>query len=222
MANSSDVSAGDDILASQYNNLRADVLNTSTGHTHNGTDAKSIAVDGTTLEISSGVPGIKDGGVGASKLGTGATFNGTVTRYYTIGAGDFSGVDKDDDIQKNGWLRPKTAGATIHTYCSLHLPNSAIITSVKAYWYCDDALASSDAKMRVRVLSDGTTGTMADFDHNSTAGYHSVEDTSISPATIDNTTNAYNISVDMTSNNSTIDIYLLGIVITYTVTVPLP
>lgn len=42
MANSSEVSAGDDILASQYNNLRADVLNTSTGHTHNGTDSKFL------------------------------------------------------------------------------------------------------------------------------------------------------------------------------------
>ena len=42
MSNSSDVSAGDDILASAYNDLRADVLNTSTGHTHNGVDSKSL------------------------------------------------------------------------------------------------------------------------------------------------------------------------------------
>ena len=33
---SANVSAGDDILASQYNNLRSDVLSTSQGHRHTG------------------------------------------------------------------------------------------------------------------------------------------------------------------------------------------
>ena len=47
MANSADVNAGDDVLASQYNNLRADVLNISTGHTHNGTDSKLLIGLGT-------------------------------------------------------------------------------------------------------------------------------------------------------------------------------
>lgn len=37
LANSSPVNAGDDILASQYNNLRDDVVNPSTGHNHDGT-----------------------------------------------------------------------------------------------------------------------------------------------------------------------------------------
>lgn len=36
MANSSDTSAGADGLATQYNNLRADVLNITTGHIHSG------------------------------------------------------------------------------------------------------------------------------------------------------------------------------------------
>ena len=35
MANSSTISVGNDILASQYNNLRLDVLDSSTGHDHN-------------------------------------------------------------------------------------------------------------------------------------------------------------------------------------------
>lgn len=41
MSNSSEVSAGDDILASQYNNLRADVIDTATGHNHDGVNSKS-------------------------------------------------------------------------------------------------------------------------------------------------------------------------------------
>lgn len=40
MANSADVSAGDLALSSQYNNLRADVLNITTGHLHDGTNAR--------------------------------------------------------------------------------------------------------------------------------------------------------------------------------------
>jgi len=45
MAESSIVSAGDDILASQYNNLRKDVIDTALGHTHNGVDSKTLAAD---------------------------------------------------------------------------------------------------------------------------------------------------------------------------------
>jgi hypothetical protein len=46
MAQSSEVFAGDDILASQYNNLRKDTIDTSLGHTHNGADSKTLAIDG--------------------------------------------------------------------------------------------------------------------------------------------------------------------------------
>lgn len=40
MANSSTVSAGDTATALQYNNLRKDVLDTSTGHLHDGTNGR--------------------------------------------------------------------------------------------------------------------------------------------------------------------------------------
>lgn len=50
--NSSDVSAGDDVLASQYNNMRLDLLNNSSGHTHDdsattGKPVTKIAVGAT-------------------------------------------------------------------------------------------------------------------------------------------------------------------------------
>ena len=43
MAASSDISAGDTLLASQYNNLRTDVVNITTGHDHDGSDSKSMS-----------------------------------------------------------------------------------------------------------------------------------------------------------------------------------
>jgi len=42
VANSSTVASSGQILASQYNNLRADVLDPSTGHAHSGADSKSV------------------------------------------------------------------------------------------------------------------------------------------------------------------------------------
>ncbi len=42
---SSNVSPGDTLLASQFNNLRTDVINTSTGHDHDGSDSKLISAD---------------------------------------------------------------------------------------------------------------------------------------------------------------------------------
>lgn len=45
MANSTTVTAGTKILASQYNNLRADVLDASTGHKHDGTDGRKLDWD---------------------------------------------------------------------------------------------------------------------------------------------------------------------------------
>jgi hypothetical protein len=51
MSNSADVSAGDNITAAQINNLRADILNITTGHSHNGVDSKSITATYANMQI---------------------------------------------------------------------------------------------------------------------------------------------------------------------------
>ena len=43
MANSSVLVGGEDGHIDQYNDLRKDVLDTSTGHTHDETDSKKLA-----------------------------------------------------------------------------------------------------------------------------------------------------------------------------------
>lgn len=50
MSSSSDVTAGSQATAAQYNNLRADVLNTSTGHRHDESDSRKLS----TLDTSTG------------------------------------------------------------------------------------------------------------------------------------------------------------------------
>lgn len=52
MANSSTVSTGNDATAAQYNNLRSDVLDTSTGHVHDGTNGRSLIVELDTSNVS--------------------------------------------------------------------------------------------------------------------------------------------------------------------------
>ena len=42
---SNDVSSGDDVLVLQYNNLRTDVLDISSGHDHNGSNSKTLSFD---------------------------------------------------------------------------------------------------------------------------------------------------------------------------------
>jgi hypothetical protein len=70
MANSGTVTAGSAALASQYNNLRDDVLNVSTGHTHTGASENGKKVLGTALDTT----GATSGQVLTANGSGGATF----------------------------------------------------------------------------------------------------------------------------------------------------
>ena len=70
MANSGTVTAGSAALASQYNNLRDDVLNVSTGHTHTGASENGKKVHGTALDST----GATNGQVLAANGSGGAAF----------------------------------------------------------------------------------------------------------------------------------------------------
>ncbi len=69
MANSGTVTAGSAALASQYNNLRDDVLNVSTGHTHTGASENGKKVEGSAIASTGATNGqvlAADGAGGAS------------------------------------------------------------------------------------------------------------------------------------------------------------
>jgi hypothetical protein len=57
MPNSGTVTAGSVALASQYNNLRADVLDVATGHTHAGTTGEGAQIEGTALKSTGATAG---------------------------------------------------------------------------------------------------------------------------------------------------------------------
>lgn len=87
---SGSVTAGSAALASQYNNLRSDVLDTSTGHTHTGASENGAKVHGTALDT------------------TGAT-NGQVLTANGSGGATFAAV------ASSGALSLSTATATFST-----------------------------------------------------------------------------------------------------------
>jgi hypothetical protein len=82
MANSGTVTAGSAALASQYNNLRDDVLNVSTGHTHTGASEDGKKVEGSAIASTGATNGqvlAADGAGGAAftTLAGAGTYGGT-------------------------------------------------------------------------------------------------------------------------------------------------
>jgi len=92
MANSGTVTAGSAALASQYNNLRDDVLNVSTGHTHTGASENGAKVAAT--GVSSGTAALNavltaDGSGGAS--------------FQALAA---AGADVQEFTSSGSWVKP--------------------------------------------------------------------------------------------------------------------
>lgn len=92
MANSATVAALNDILASQYNNLRLDVLDLTTGHTHDGTNGRNTGFSLAGLTVASGGATITAGnlGIGTAQAGnvgvriTGAILSGSTQSFSLL------------------------------------------------------------------------------------------------------------------------------------------
>jgi hypothetical protein len=175
---STDVIAGADTLASDYNTLRAEVI--------------------------------------------GALVPTGTTRYYAI-----SPASVVPSIETYTWEINQSSAksgdtGTVAFYCGVNLPHSAIITSFKVNWFRNDAAASGQADLRRGDPSDGSQIIMASADSDSSAGFHSVTDSSISSATIDNENYTYGFFCFLSPNDSQDDVVFVGSVVTYTIEASLP
>ena len=148
-------------------------------------------------------------------------FTNAVTRYYAVNpaACIMTGNSPNWDITGQRALSATTGAITFNA--PINLPHGATITSLKVYFYRDDALATG-AVVLFRSDFVGNGSGMANVDSNATTGYHSVEDTSISYPTIDNLSYTYVLNIILTPNNASGDVTFTGAVITCTIVEPLP
>ena len=180
MANSGTVSAGDSATAAQYNNLRLDTLNTSSGHDHAGTTdtGKIVSVDndnwsGTDLSVA-------NGGTGASTLtangalignGTSAVTSVAMTTKGGLLTGDGSGNPQVTAVGANDTILTANSGATTgveyRAYVNLDsTPADTTWSGLTATFTAGEALVAgevvylkaSDSKMWKAVAT--ATGTM--------------------------------------------------------------
>ena len=238
MANSSDVNAGDQILAAHQNNIRLDIFDLTTGHDHDGTDSKTLATDSvdtaqiialavdtaelandavdktkiaadiagdgllqagdgslevnddnSTLEISGDILRVKSDGITANELANDsvhantmastASYSSAQIRYYVIDPGDIN-INQATTDGTSGW-QVQTA---TNDYAAIHLPNGAIVTSLKVYVYTSDTSTATYIMSR-NDLDSSTQDTMATVSPGGSAGFRNAEDTSISNATIE-------------------------------------
>lgn len=146
------------------------------------------------------------------------------TRYYSVHPADFV---KDvlsafePELSEIDTKSGSDTGVTRILAC-IHLPHGAVITGFKVFWYRNDAVASATARLKRLEMSNSTLLEMAAADSNSSAGPHSVEDTTIDYDTVNNIDYAYFVKVELDPNDSKEDVRIRGIVITYTVDSPLP
>ena len=148
------------------------------------------------------------------------------TRRYVIHPCDFIKQADSHRIPQISWQWIRSINPEQDKYmlaeAPVHLPHGAIVTGFKVFWYRNDALATGSAALGRLKLNDGTYGWMATAGSDSSAGHHEVEDTTIDYPTIDNVNYAYFAHISLYANDAVGDVYLKGILITYSIDSPLP
>jgi len=183
----------------------------------NGTTAVDVAVNGD-FDVSGAAVIVGD------IKAVSHTYTSAQTRYLSMNAGSFvpdnGTYEWATDPEKGRGNRLSLAPQIFST--STDLPNGAIVTGVKLYYWADDASDDCNVNLYRVTLADGTNTTMATANGTGTTGYTSTEDTSISSATIDNSTYSYRMAITNDPSIWSLGTSFLGVVVTYTVTVPLP
>ena len=158
---------------------------------------------------------------------TSFTYAAGQTRYYSVDNSAF--IDSVGSLTNHrnilgGDLQNTNAGFSAEAYYApVNLPHGAIVTSFKIWYDRDDAASTLTASLLVKPLATKTGAFMATITAGDSSGaIVTEEDTTIASATIDNSANSYYCTVAIDNNNATSDILFVGIVITYTVTDPLP
>ncbi len=162
MANSGTVTAGSAALAAQYNNLRDDVLNVTTGHTHTGASENGAKIEGTALKSTGATAGqvLQAGGsanaIWVTLAQSGALTSATATVTFTAQTAEqtfYYGVNNT----ANHW-GVFTNGSTI--FC---IDSTLAVTTGRAarvFAYGTAAFGGSIAASSTALLANAVAGTV--------------------------------------------------------------
>lgn len=202
MSNSIDVVAGADAKASEYNALRADVLNTSTGHTHDGVDSKVLP----------------QGAIGAGQLGDASyAMEELRQKLYSPTA-----IQPENEtttfIKTKGYFWANTV-APIKGFIPMDLPLGANVHTIKIYYSRSGAVATLNVKFWRTDYQENATQ-IASIDATGTTGYGNDENSTLNEVITTGYTYCLEINIDNDSGFN--DVYPTGIMVEFGVGKPLP
>ncbi len=153
MANSSTVTAGTDILATEYNNLRLDVLSSTVGHDHQGTDGKLLTL--------AAIPSITATAAEINQALDGISANVTFTNLNTLTAGQASAatlLHHHDDVLDTQFVATLAGGAE-QTLLSATVPANVLSTKhgLRVFLHLSHVGVSNGDDLVVRVKFGGST-----------------------------------------------------------------
>jgi hypothetical protein len=165
VANSGTVTAGSAALASQYNNLRADVLDTTTGHVHDGTTDGGARVEGTVIKSTGATSGyVLTAGAGGTATtwapaAPAATFVVSSATAVTPATG---GTVNNNTYLGNGATTPQLLGVTGGGTVLTLIPNAAATSrTIRTFYLLPGTSAGSATQQASVAINPAVAGTVA-------------------------------------------------------------
>jgi hypothetical protein len=143
------------------------------------------------------------------------------TRYYIISPFDPNPETTNYTFtQQPSGINGEITGLTLNS--SIHLPQGAIITHLRVYYYRDDAAAVGEV-MLLRTPANGIgTDHLIDITYTGTGGRTYIDGDISSYNVVNNDTYFYRLYISLEPNDSVEDVSFISAVVTYTIIDPLP
>lgn len=163
---------------------------------------------------------------GDGELSVGSlNYSSPKTRYLSIPPTAFTGNLHTYEYSKETYRFRNTDALNSYQIYSapVNLPHNATIENIKVYYKKNNSNATFSVTLNfVDFLSDSATEMAALVGTDSTGIITSESSSSIVENVVDNETKSYSIETIIDNFNSIDNIVLVGVVITYTITSPLP
>jgi hypothetical protein len=147
------------------------------------------------------------------------------TRYWSIPGNAFAPSNETTDFFRGstGYIYVGSGGST-NLYAHVALPDNAIVSSIRAYIYDNNATYGATVYLYELAHTTTTSTTMAQVATtaaNASTTLWGLSDTSVTPNDIDNINNSYSLRVNLNGGASS-NLRLYSVRIGYTITQPLP